>query len=91
MQNDSREEWKERGELFHKYRPRRNADQPKPSEWWVLVYLLQRVLDVVLFRRRGKSEGGEGKKRMWFASLWVRGGRKEKEVPEGEGVDDGQA
>jgi hypothetical protein len=43
MQADKRETWR-KGELFHKYRPRANAEQPKPSEWWILVYFLQRAL-----------------------------------------------
>jgi hypothetical protein len=56
MQADSRKSWKKKGELFHEYRPRESAEQSKPSEWWILVYLLQRCLDVMLFRRREKRE-----------------------------------
>ncbi|PMD50854.1 uncharacterized protein K444DRAFT_576582 [Hyaloscypha bicolor E] len=56
MQADSRKSWKKKGVLFHEYRPRESAERSKPSEWWILVYLLQRCLDVVLFRKREKRE-----------------------------------
>ena len=52
MKSDSRSKWCRKGELFHKYRPRETTDESKPSEWWILVYLLQIVLDVVTFRRQ---------------------------------------
>jgi hypothetical protein len=33
MQADNRKMWSQKGELFHKHRPRANVEQPKPSEW----------------------------------------------------------
>jgi len=78
MKNDSREKWCKKGELFHKYRPRETADESKPSEWWILVYLLQRVLDVVLFRKREPREKGAEKGRKW-PMLWNSGRQGERD------------
>jgi hypothetical protein len=50
VQADRGGAWRKKGELFHKHRPRANAEQPKPSEWWILVYLLQRALDIIQLR-----------------------------------------
>ena len=78
MKNDSRDKWRRNGELFHKYRPRETTDESKPSEWWILGYLLQRVLDVVTFRtRRVRKEKGMGK-RTW-PMLWNSGRRGERD------------
>jgi hypothetical protein len=57
MQADEREKWSKKGELFHKHRPRRNAEEPKPTEWWILVYFLQKALDIVRLRRKKKPAG----------------------------------
>ncbi|KAE9370907.1 hypothetical protein N431DRAFT_468918 [Stipitochalara longipes BDJ] len=80
MQADSRKGWGERGELFHKYRPRENADQTKPSEWWIMIYLLRRVLDVVSFRKEELSERETKKgKRKWYGRLLWRGKKEGRE------------
>jgi hypothetical protein len=79
MQADSRKLCGERGELFHNYRSWETADQSEPSEWWILVYLLQRALDVLSFRREEASEKGpEKSKGKWYTRLWwgpEKGGR----------------
>ncbi|PMD46738.1 hypothetical protein L207DRAFT_220066 [Hyaloscypha variabilis F] len=93
MQADSRKGWGKRGELFHKYRPRETADQSEPSEWWILVYLLQRALDVLSFRRDETSEKGPKKsKRKWYTRLWwgaEKGGRNSG--PQTDDTGDAQA
>jgi hypothetical protein len=61
MQKDKREPWSKKGELFHRHRPRANAEQAKPSEWWILVYILQKNWDIVLFRKtKGSTEKENG-------------------------------
>jgi hypothetical protein len=61
MQKDKREPWSRKGELFHRHRPRANAEQAKPSEWWILVYILQKNWDIVLFRKtKGSTEKENG-------------------------------
>jgi hypothetical protein len=99
MQADSRNSWKKKGELFHKYRPRENAEQSKPSEWWILVYLLQRGWDILIFRKKKKDkeededededeEGGE-KERKWYARLLRKDGKKESvSTAPDDGADD---
>jgi len=78
VQADSRKGWGKRGELFHKYRPRESADQSEPSEWWILVYLLQKVLDLSFRREEGSEKGPKKSRRKWYTRLWWRaenGGR----------------
>ena len=57
MQQDSRASWKKKGKLFHQYEPRTNSEPGKPSEWWVLVYLLQKMLDAARFWRPREGSG----------------------------------
>jgi hypothetical protein len=97
MQADSRKSWKKKGKLFHEYRLRENAEQSKPSEWWILVYLLQRGLDVVLFRTREKREDASAEKeaaqgkRKWFSRLLRNDKKKTLSAASGRGADAAQA
>jgi hypothetical protein len=93
MQADSRNSWKKRGELFHKYKPRQNSEQSKPSEWWIIVYFLQRGLDVVFFRGQEKSEeGGQKGRRKWFGRMIWKSRKKSRESTMSSGtVNDTQA
>jgi hypothetical protein len=78
MQADGREIWSQKGELFHKHRARANGEQPKPSEWWILVYVLQRTLDIVQFRKTQKlaERDSVGSKRKWYSKLLWMGRKK---------------
>jgi len=46
MQADERSMWKEMGDLFQKYKPRNTNEMAKPSEWWIPIYMLRRILDL---------------------------------------------
>jgi hypothetical protein len=78
MQKDERKTWSEKGELFHRHRPRANGEQPKPSEWWIPVYVFQRALDIVRFRKTQKlaERDSVDSKRKWYSKLLWMGKKK---------------
>jgi hypothetical protein len=93
MQADTHDSWKKEGELFRIYKPGENAEQSKSKEWWILVYLLQSGLDVVLFRKRSNNENEAKKgKRKWYTRVLGMGRKKDHvSAPPGERADGGRA
>ena len=52
MRKGENSSWKETGELFHRYEPERSSETAKPSEWWILVHQIRRLVELVRSEER---------------------------------------
>jgi hypothetical protein len=72
MREDESETWSERGDLFYKYKPRNTNEVLKPSEWWIPVYILRRMVDLSWLRGEDQpvQHTNTSPGRKWYSKIF---------------------
>jgi hypothetical protein len=90
MRADKRKSWKETGDLFNRHKPKINTDKPKPSEWWVLVYQIHRLLHLVRYEIKEENpsvdqeptkESTQVRQGKWYTRLLRKRDKKQTNEP----------
>lgn len=61
MRADRWKFWKKTGKAFDRYEPRSGA--PAPSEWWIIMYQMRRVVGLMIPTQKDNSQSAKHSKK----------------------------